>query len=83
MSLVNIKNLMPLRELTNKSSMFQIFVKIQALSYFEHHLRRMLEAEDSEVPEDLLIELLLIKLYIGLEYIAKCAKVCHEAKKVF
>jgi hypothetical protein len=46
-------------------------LKGQALSYFEHHLMRRLEAEDSEVPENELIELVLRD--VGLEYIPKRA----------
>jgi hypothetical protein len=39
--------------------------------YFEHHLVRRLEAEDSEVPDNELIELVLRD--VGLEYIPKRA----------
>jgi hypothetical protein len=39
------------------------------LSYFEHHLMRRLEAEDSDVPDNELIELVLRD--VGLEYIPK------------
>jgi hypothetical protein len=46
-------------------------LKGQALSYFEHHLMRRLEAEDSEVPDNELIKLVLRD--VGLEYIPKCA----------
>jgi hypothetical protein len=42
-------------------------LKGQALSYFEHHLMRRLEAEESEVPDNELIELVLRD--VGLEYI--------------
>jgi hypothetical protein len=45
-------------------------LKGQALSYFEHHLMRMLETEDSDVPDNELIELVLRD--VGLEYIPKC-----------
>jgi hypothetical protein len=51
--------------------MFQTLLKGQTLSYFEHHLRRRLEAEDSDVPDNELIELVLRD--VGLEYIPKCA----------
>jgi hypothetical protein len=44
-------------------------LKGQALSYFEHHLMRRLEAEDSEVSDNELIELVLRD--VGLEYIPK------------
>jgi hypothetical protein len=46
-------------------------MKLQALSYFEHHLMRRLEAEDSDVPDNELIELVLRD--VGLEYIPKRA----------
>jgi hypothetical protein len=51
--------------------MFQNLLNGQALSYFEHHLMRRLEAEDSEVPDNELIELVLRD--VGLEYIPKRA----------
>jgi hypothetical protein len=57
MAFREIENLMPLKEPADK--------KCQALSYFEHHLTRRLEAEDSELPDNELIELVL--RYIGLE----------------
>jgi hypothetical protein len=47
--------------------MFQILLKYQALSYFEHYLRKKVEAEDSDVPDNELIELVLRD--VGLEYI--------------
>jgi hypothetical protein len=47
------------------------FVEGQALYYFEHHLMKRLEAEDSEVPDNELIELVLRD--VGLEYIPKRA----------
>jgi hypothetical protein len=42
-----IEYLMPLKELADNTKMFQTLLKGQALSYFEHHLRRRLKAEDS------------------------------------
>jgi hypothetical protein len=47
-----------------------ILLKGQALSYFEHHLRKRLEAEDSELPYNDLIELALRD--IVLDYIPGC-----------
>jgi hypothetical protein len=32
--------------------MFRNYLKGQALSYFEHHLIRRLEAEDSDIPDN-------------------------------
>jgi hypothetical protein len=45
------------------------------VSYFEHHLMRRLEAEDSDVPDNELIELVLRD--VGLEYIPKRA-ICMQ-----
>jgi hypothetical protein len=52
------------------------FVKDQALSYFEHHLMRRLEAEDSDVPDNEFIELALRD--VGVEYIPKRAIRVHK-----
>jgi hypothetical protein len=73
-----IDNLMPLKELADKTRMFWTLLKGQALSYFEKLLRKRLETEDSEVPENELIELLLRD--VCFEYISKCAK---RAKKYY
>jgi hypothetical protein len=51
---------------SHKTRMFCTLLKGQALSYFEHHLMRRLEAEDSDVPDNELIELVLRD--VGLEY---------------
>jgi hypothetical protein len=67
MAFCEIKNLMLMKGPTDKTRMFQTSLKGQVLSYFEHHLMRRLEAEDSEVPENELIELVLRN--VGLEYI--------------
>jgi hypothetical protein len=71
MAFHEIENLMPMKESADKTRMFRTLLKGQALSYFEHHLMRRLEAEDSEVPDNELIELVLRD--VGLEYIPKCA----------
>jgi hypothetical protein len=55
--------------------MFWTFLKGQALSYFEHHLMRRLEAEDSDVPDNEILELVLRNL--GIEYIPKRA-ICMQ-----
>jgi hypothetical protein len=47
--------------------MFWTLLKGQALSSFEHHLRRRLEAEDTELSDNALIELVIRELEIGLE----------------
>jgi hypothetical protein len=67
MAFREIENLMPLKEPADKTKMFRSLLKGQALSYFEHHLMRRLEAEDSEGPDNELIELVLRD--VGLEYI--------------
>jgi hypothetical protein len=66
-----IENLMPMKEPADKTRIFRTLLKGQALSYFEHHLMRRLEAEDSDVPDNELIELVLRE--VGLEYILKSA----------
>jgi hypothetical protein len=71
MAFREIENLMPMKEPADKTRMFRTLLKGQALSYFEYHLMSRLEAEDSEVPDNELIELVLRDL--GLEYIPKCA----------
>jgi hypothetical protein len=71
MAFREIENLMPMKKPADKSRMFQTLLKGQALSYFEHDLMRRLEAEDSEVPNNEIIELVLRD--VGLEYIPKRA----------
>ena len=71
MSFREIESLMPIKEPAGKSMMIQTFLKAQALSYFEHHLRRRLDAEDAKFPDNDLLEL-VIKV-IDLEYIPKQA----------
>jgi hypothetical protein len=65
------KNLMPMKKPADKTRMFRTLLKGQALSYFENHLRKRVEAEDSEVQDNELIELVLRD--VGLEYISKHA----------
>jgi hypothetical protein len=71
MAFCEIENLMSMKEPPDKTRMFPTLLKGQALSYFEHNLSRRVETEDSEVPENELIELVLRD--IGLEYIPKHA----------
>jgi hypothetical protein len=47
-----------MKEPAHKIKMFPTLLKYQALSYFEHHFTRRLEAEDSDIPDNELIELL-------------------------
>jgi hypothetical protein len=71
MAFREIENLMPMKEPADKTRMFRNLLNDQALSRFEHHLMRRFEAEDSDVPDNELIELVL--RYVGLEYIPKRA----------
>jgi hypothetical protein len=71
MAFREIENLMPMEEPADKTMIFWTLLKGQSLSYFEHHLMRTLDAEDSDVPGNDLIELVLRD--VGLEYIPKCA----------
>jgi hypothetical protein len=64
MAFREIENLMPMKEPAEKIRMFWTLLKGQALSYFEHHLMRRLEPEDSDVPDDQLIE--LMSRYVSL-----------------
>jgi hypothetical protein len=59
MAFREIENLMPMKEPVDKTKIFRSLLKRQALSNFEHHLRRSLEAEDLELPDNELIELVL------------------------
>jgi hypothetical protein len=69
MAFREIENLMLMTEPADKTRMFWILLKGQALSYFDHQIIRMFEAEDSDVPDNELIELVLRD--VGLEYIPK------------
>jgi hypothetical protein len=69
MAFREIENLMPMKEPADNTRMFRTLLKGQALSYFEHHVMRRSEAENSDVPDNELIELVL--RVIGLEYIPK------------
>jgi hypothetical protein len=55
MAFREIENLMPMKEPADKTRMFWTLLKGQVLSYFEHHLMRRLEAEDSDVADNELI----------------------------
>jgi hypothetical protein len=66
-----IENLITMKEPADKTRMFRTFLQGQALYYFEHHQRGRLEAKDSYVSDNELLELVLRD--VGLEYISKCA----------
>jgi hypothetical protein len=69
MAFREIENLMPMKEPADKTRMFRTLLKVQALSYFEHHVMRRLEAENSDVRDNEFIELVLRD--VDLEYIPK------------
>jgi hypothetical protein len=71
-----VENLIPLKESADKNRMFRTFLKGQALFYFEHHLRRRLKAEDSDISDNELIE--PVHTHIGLEYIPKRAIIVQK-----
>jgi hypothetical protein len=62
---------MPMKEPADKTRMLCTLLKGQVLSYFGHRLRKRIEAEDSEISDNELIELVFRE--IGLEYIPKHA----------
>jgi hypothetical protein len=64
-----IENLMPMEEPADKTRIFRTLLKGQALFYFEYHLMRRLEAEDSDISDNECIELVLRDAV--LEYIHK------------
>jgi hypothetical protein len=85
MAFYEIENLMPMKEPADKTMISRTLLKGQAMFHFEHDLMRRLEAEDSDVPDNKLIELVLGD--VGLEYISYVrhmrAKVLYEATKGF
>jgi hypothetical protein len=54
-----------MKEPADKTRMFRTLLKGQALSYFDYHIMRRLEAEYLDVPDNELIELVLRD--VGLE----------------
>jgi hypothetical protein len=76
--------LMHLKKTAEMTRIFWNLSKGQGLSYFEHLFINRLEAEDSELPDNDMIELVL--RYIGLNYIHERytrAKELYEATKGF
>jgi hypothetical protein len=65
-----IESQMPLKKPADKSKMLKTLLTCQALLYLEHHLRNRLDAEDAELPDNDLLELVIRG--IGLEYIPRC-----------
>jgi hypothetical protein len=66
----DIENLILLKEPANKTRIFWTLLKGKAISYFEHYLRKKLEAENSNLSDNV-IELAIRELNISLEYIPK------------
>jgi hypothetical protein len=54
-----VEILMEICEPADKSKMLWILLNGQALSYFEHHLKKRLDAEDSDLPDNDLLELVI------------------------
>jgi hypothetical protein len=82
MAFREIENLMPIKEPDDKTKMFRTLLKFQALSYFEQHLMRRLEAEELWVPENEQLELVLRD--VSLECIPKRAiRVQEYLRQVF
>jgi hypothetical protein len=69
MAFREIENLMPMKESADKTRILRTLLKGQALSNFEHPLRKRVETEDSEVPNNDIIEMALRDY--GVEYIPK------------
>jgi hypothetical protein len=67
----DLEMMMPLREQSDKSKMLRTLLKGRSLSQFEHHLRKRLGAEDIELPDHDLLELIIRDL--GIEYISRRA----------
>jgi hypothetical protein len=59
MLLREIEYLVALKEPPDKTRIFRTMLYEQDLSYFEHHLKKTLEAEDSDIPDNVPIELVL------------------------
>jgi formylmethanofuran:tetrahydromethanopterin formyltransferase len=51
--------------------MIRTLLKGQALSYFEPHLKKRLDVEDAELPDNMLFEIVIDD--VDLEYIPKSA----------
>jgi hypothetical protein len=78
MAFREIENLMPMKEPAEKPKIIRTLLKGEALSFYDYHLRSRVEAEDSEVPDSELTELVLRD--IGLNYINKraiCLQTCY------
>jgi negative regulator of genetic competence, sporulation and motility len=59
MAFREIEYMIPLKEPSEKTNIIKTLFKGQALYYLEHFLRRRLEAKDSGLPDNDLIELVL------------------------
>jgi hypothetical protein len=68
--LSEIEYLMPLKQPADEIRIFWTLLKGQAFSYFEHHLNRRLDAKDSELPDNEIIQPVIQNQ--DLEYFPKC-----------
>jgi hypothetical protein len=50
-----IEKLMPIRKAADKCKMLRTLLKGKALSHFDHHLRKRLDTDDAELPENYLM----------------------------
>jgi hypothetical protein len=75
MGYFEIEKIMVMREPVDKTWMVRTLIKGHALSYWEHHLNRRLAAEDGDLPDNDLMELVMTD--VGLKYIPKRA-MCNE-----
>jgi hypothetical protein len=69
MAFREIENQIHLKEPFDKTRMFRTLLKCQAMFYFEHYFRKRLEAKDSKLSDNVLIEFARRELYKGLGYI--------------
>jgi hypothetical protein len=68
MAFCDVENLMSMKEPADKTRMFRTLLQGQTLFYFEHHLLRRVEVENSELPDNDLIDQVLRDT--SLDYIA-------------
>ena len=54
-----VENLMTSKEPADKSKMVRTLLKGQALTYFEHYLKRRLDSEDAKIPDNMLLDLVM------------------------
>jgi hypothetical protein len=57
MTYSEIESPIPMKEPADKSKMLRALLKGQTLHHLEHHLRKQLDAEDAELPDNEILEL--------------------------